>query len=163
MHLENTRAPGASQARFCTSNPHADATRQSRLKFAWLDQLKRLVAEEAGRNACKIQKVSHRLVCDLAETFARYPSFTRQGKVWAGQATLARQVRAHERQVRRAIAVLVELKALSVTRPSRGRRRDTNTIVALLDERPLFAVVEDDHRASPSAEYRMAASPNYRA
>ena len=146
MRLKTTRAPGASQARFCTPNPHADATRRSRLKFVWLEQLKTLVAEEAGRNGCKIQKVSHRLVCDLAETVARYPSFTQHG-----------------RQVRRAIAVLLELKVLSIERPSRGQRRDTNTMVAFLDERPLFAVVEDDHRVSPSAEYRTPTSPNHRA
>ena len=111
MRLKTTRAPGASQARFCTPNPHADATRRSRLKFVWLEQLKTLVAEEAGRNGCKIQKVSHRLVCDLAETVARYPSFTQHGAVWAGQAPLA----------------------------------------------------EDDHRVSPSAEYRTPTSPNHRA
>jgi hypothetical protein len=163
MQLKNTRAPGASQARFCTPNPHADATRRSRLKFVWLEELKRLVAEEAGCSACKIQKVSHRLVCDLAETFARYPSFTQRGEVWAGQATLAFQLGVDVRQVRRAIAVLLELKVLSIKRPSRGRHRDTNTMVALLDERPLFAVVEDDHRVSPSAECRTPASPNHRA
>jgi hypothetical protein len=138
MQSENTRAPGASQARFCAPNPHADATRRSRLKFVWLEQLKREVADEAGRNACKIQKVSHRLVCDLTETFARYPSFTKHGEVWAGQATLAFQLGVDVRQVRRAIAVLLKLKILSIKRPSRGRRRDTNTILALLDERPLF-------------------------
>ena len=163
MQLKNTRAPGASQARFCTPNPHADATRRSRLKFVWLEQLKRQVADEAGRNACKIQKVSHRLVCDLAETFARYQSFIQHGEVWAGQATLALQLGVDVRQVRRAIAVLLELKVLSIKRPSRGRRRDTNTMVALLDERPVFAVVEDDHRVSPSAEYRTPTSPNHRA
>ncbi len=86
---EAKRAPGASQARFCTPNPDADATRRSRLKFVWLEELKRRVAEQAGRSACKIQKVSHRLVCDLAETFARYPSFTQHGEVWAGQAYAA--------------------------------------------------------------------------
>lgn len=163
MQLKNTRAPGASQARFCTPNPHADATRRSRLKFVWLEQVKRLVAEEAGRNACKTQKVSHRLVCDLAETIARYPSFTQHGEVWAGQATLALQLGVDIRQVRRAMAVLLKLKVLSIKQPSRGRRRDTNTMVALLDERPLFAVVEGDHRASPSAEYRTPTSPNHRA
>jgi hypothetical protein len=163
MQLRNTRAHGASQARFCTPNPHADATRRSRLKFVWLEQVKRLVTEEVGRNACKIQKVSHRLVCDLAETFARYPSFAHQGEVWAGQATLALQLAVDVRQVRRAIAVLLELKVLSIRRPSRGQRRDTNTMVALLDERPLFAVVENDHRVSPSAEYRTPTSPNHRA
>src|ERR1700722_6636388 len=141
----------------------ADATRRSRLKFVWLEQLKRLVAKEAGRNACKIQKVSHRLVCDLAETFARYPSFTQRGEVWAGQATLAFQLGVDVRQVRRAIAVLLELKVLSIKRPSRGQGRDTNTMVALLDERPLFAVVEDDHRVSPSAEYRTPPSRNHSA
>ena len=36
-------------------------------------------------------------------------------------------------------------------------------MVAFLDERPLFAVVEDDHRVSPSAEYRTPTSPNHRA
>jgi hypothetical protein len=36
-------------------------------------------------------------------------------------------------------------------------------MVALLDERPVFAVVEDDHRVSPSAEYRTPTSPNHRA
>jgi hypothetical protein len=163
MRSKNTRAPGASQARFCAANPHADATKRSRLKFAWLEQLKRLVAEEPGRSACKIQKVSHRLVCDLAETFARYPSFTQHGEVWAGQATLALQVGVDVRQVRRALAVLLQLKVLSIERPSRGRRRDTNTMVALLDERPFFALVEDDHRGSLSAEYRTPASPNHRA
>jgi len=163
MLLKNIRAPGASQASFCTPNSYADASRRSRLKFVWLEKLKRLVAEEAGRNACKIQKVSHRLVCDLAETFARYPSFTRHGEVWAGQATLALQLGVDVRQVRRAIAVLLELKVLSIKRPSRGRRRDTNTMVALLDESPLFVVVEDDHRASPSADYRTRTSPNHRA
>src|ERR1700733_6182146 len=163
MQVKNTRAHGASQARFCTPNPHADATRRSRLKFVWLEQSKRQVADEAGRNACKIQKVSHRLVCDLAETFARYPSFTQHGEVWAGQATLAFQLGVDVRQVRRAIAVLLELKVLSIKRPSRGRHRDTNTMVALLDERPLFAVVEDDHRVSPSAEYRTPTSPDHRA
>ena len=163
MQSKNTRALGASQARFCRPNPHADATRRSRLKFVWLEELKRLVAEEAGRSACKIQKVSHRLVCDLAETFARYPSFTQHGQVWAGQAALALQLGVDVRQVRRAIAVLLELKVLSIKRPSRGQRRDTNTMVALLDERPLFAVVEDDHRVSPSAEYRTPTSPNHRA
>jgi hypothetical protein len=162
MQLKNTRAPGASQARFCTPNPLADVTRRSRLKFAWLGQLKRLVAEEAGRNACKTQKVSHRLVCDLAETFARYPSFTQHGEVWAGQATLALQLCVDVRQVRRVIAVLLKLKVLSIKRPSRGRRRDTNTMVALLDERPLFAVVEGDHGVSPSAKYRTLTSPNHR-
>src|SRR5262249_50008901 len=154
MHLKNTRAPGASQARFCTPNPHADATRRSRLKFVWLEQLKRMVAKEAGRNACKIQKVSHRLGCDLAEKLAHYPSFPQHGEVWAGQATLALQLGVDVRQVRRAIAVLLQLKVFSIKRPSRGRRRDTNTMVALLDERPLFAVVENDYRVSPSAEYR---------
>jgi hypothetical protein len=163
MQLKNTRAPGASQARFWTPNPRADATRRSRLKFVWLEELKRLVAEEAGRSACKIQKVSHRLVSDLAETFARYPSFTQHGEVWAGQATLALQLGVDVRQVRRAISVLSELKVLSIKRPSRSRRRDTNTMVALLDERPLFAVVENDHPVSPSAEYRRPASPNHRA
>jgi hypothetical protein len=163
MQLKNTRAPGASQARFCTPNPHADATRRSRLKFVWLDELKRQVADEAGRNACKIQKVSHRLVCDLAETVARYPSFALHGEVWAGQATLAFQLGVGVRQVRRALSVLLELKILSIKRPSRGQRRDTNTMVALLDERPLFAVVEDDHRVSPSAVYRTPTSPNHRA
>ena len=102
----------------------------------WLEQLKRQVADEAGRNACKIQKVSHRLVCDLAETFARYQSFIQHGEVWAGRATLALQLGVDVRQVRRAIAVLLELKVLSIKRPSRGRRRDTNTMVALFDERP---------------------------
>jgi hypothetical protein len=163
MNLENTRAPGASQARFGKSNPHADATRRSRLKFVWLERVKRLVVEEAGRNACKIQKVSHRLVCDLAERVARYPSFTQHGEVWAGQATLALPLGVDVRQVRRAIAVLLQLKVLSIERPSRGRRRDTNRMAALLDERPLFAVVKDDHRASPSAEYRTPTSPNHRA
>ena len=163
MQLKNTRALGASQARFCTPNPHADANRRSRLTFAWLGQLKRLVAEEAGHHACKIQKVSHRLVCDLAETFARYPSFTQHGEVWAGQATLALQLCVDVRQVRRAVAVLVERKVLSIARHSRGRRSDTNTMVALLDERPLFAVVESDHRVSASAEYRTPTSPNHRA
>jgi hypothetical protein len=163
MDLENTRAPGASQARFGKSNPHADATRRSRRKFVWLEQLKKLIAEEKGRSACKIQKVSHRLVCDLAETLARYPSFTQHGEVWAGQATLALQLGVDIRQVRRAVAVLLQLKILSIERPSRGRRRDTNTMVALLDERPLFAVAEDDHRASSSAEYRTPSSPNHRA
>src|SRR5262249_50747282 len=67
------------------------------------------------------------------------------------------------RQVRRAIAVLLELKVLSIKRPSRGRRRDTNTMVALLDESPLFVAVEDNHRVSPSAEYRTPASPDHRA
>jgi hypothetical protein len=162
MDLENTRALGASQARFCAPNPHADATRRSRRKFVWLEQSKRLVAEEAGRNVCKIQKVSHRLVCDLAETVARYPSFAQHGEVWAGQATLALQLGVDVRQVRRAIAVLVQLKVLSIKRPCRGRRRDTNTMVALLGERPLFAVVENDHRASPSAEYRKPMSANHR-
>ena len=163
MQLKNTRAPGASQARFCTPNPHADATTRSRLKFVWLEELKRQVADEAGRNACKIQTVSHRLVCDLAETVARYPSFAQHGEVWAGQATLAFQLGVDVRQVRRAIAVLLKLRVLSIKRPSRGRRRDTNTMVALLDERPLFAVVEDDHRVSSSAEYRTSTSPNHRA
>jgi hypothetical protein len=125
--------------------------------------LKRLVAEEAGRSACKIQKVSHRLVCDLAETFARYPSFTQHGEVWAAQATLASQLGVDVRQVRRALSVLLELKVLSIKRPSRGQRRDTNTMVALLDERPLFAEVEDEHRVSPSAEYRTPTSPDHRA
>jgi hypothetical protein len=163
MQLKNTRAPGASQARFCTPNPHADPTRRSRLKFVWLDELKRQVADEAGRNACKIQTVSHRLVCDLAETFARYPSFAQHGEVWAGQATLAVQLGVDVRQVRRAIAVLLEVKVLSIKRPSRGRRRDTNTMMALLDERPLFALDEYDHRTSPSAEDRTPTSPNHRA
>ena len=163
MQLKNTRAPGASQARFCTSNPHGDTIRRSRLKYVWLEELKRLVAEEAGRNACKIQKVSHRLVSDLAETVARYPSFIQHGEVWAGQAALALQLGVDVRQVRRAIAVLLELKVLSIKRPSRSQRRDTNTMVALLDERPLFAEVEDDHRVSPSAEYRTPTSPNHRA
>ena len=112
---------------------------------------------------CKTQRVSHRLVCDSAETLARYPSFTQHGEVWAGQATLALQLCVDVRQVRRAIAVLLKLKVLSIKRPSRGRRRDTNTMVALLDERPLFAVVEDDHRVCPSAEYRTPTSPNHRA
>jgi hypothetical protein len=163
MQLKNTRARGASQARFCTPNPHADATRRSRLKFAWLGQVKRLVAEQAGRNACKTQKVSHRLVCDLAESLARYPSFTQHGEVWAGQATLALQLGVDVRQVRRAMAVLLELKVLSIRRPSRGRRGDNNRMVALLDERLLFAVVEDDHRISPSAKYRTPTSPDQRA
>src|SRR5262249_47209179 len=163
MQLKNTRLPGASQARFCTPDPHADATRRSRRKFVWLEQLSSLVAEEAGRNACKIQKVSHRLVCDLAETLAHYPSFTQHGEVWAGQATLALQLGVDVRQVRRAIAVLLQLKVLSIKRPSRGRRRDTNTMVAFLDERPLFDVAEDNHRVSPSAEYRTPASPDHRA
>jgi hypothetical protein len=163
MRLKNTRPPGASQARSCTPNPRADATPRSRLRFVWLEQLKSLVAKEAGRNACKIQTVSHRLVCDLAETLARYPSFTQHGEVWAGQAILALQLGVDVRQVRRAIAVLLQLKVLRIKRPSWGRRRDTNTMVALLDENPLFAVGEDDHRASPSAEYRTRTSPNHRA
>ena len=163
MQLKNTRAPGASQARFCSLNPHADATRRSRRKFVWLEKLNRLVAEEAGRSACKIQKVSHRLVCDLAGTFARYPSFTQHGEVWAGQATFAFQLGVDVRQVRRAISVLLELKVLSIRRPSRGQRRVTNTMVALLDERPLFAEVDDEHRVSPSAEYRTPTSPDHRA
>jgi hypothetical protein len=163
MQSQNTRAPGASQARFCRPNPHADTTRPTRLKFAWLERLKRLIAEQAGRNVCKTQRVSHRLVCDSAETLARYPSFTQHGEVWAGQATLALQLGVDVRQVRRSIAVLLKLKVLSIKRASRGRRGDTNTMVALFDERPLFAVVEDDHRVSPSAEYRTPTSPNYRA
>ena len=125
---------------------HADTTRPTRLKFAWLERLKRLIAEQAGRNVCKTQRVSHRLVCDSAETLARYPSFTQHGEVWAGQATLALQLGVDVRQVRRSIAVLLKLKVLSIKRASRGRRGDTNTMVALFDERPLFAVVEDDQR-----------------
>jgi hypothetical protein len=162
MQLKNTRATGASQGRFFKSIPHPDVTRRGRLRFAWLEQSKRLVAGAEGRNACKTQKVSHRLVFDLAETFARYPSFAHHGEVWAGQATLALQVGVDVRQVRRALAVLLHLKVLSIERPSRGRRRDTNTMVALLDEGPLFAIVEDDHRVSPSAEYRTATSANHR-
>jgi hypothetical protein len=161
MLSENTRATGASQA-FCTPNSKTHTTRRSRVKD-WLEGSKRLVTEGAGRNACKIQKVSHRLVCDLAETFARFPSFTQRGELWAAQSTLARWLDVNERQVRRGVAVLVELKVLSLTRPSRGRRRDTNTMVALLDEGPLFAVVEDDHRVSPSGEYRTPTSPHHRA
>jgi len=158
---ENTRATGASQA-FCTPNSDTHTTRLSRVKD-WLEESKRLVTEEAGRNACKIQKVSHRLVWDLAETFSRFPSFTQHGAVWAGQATLALQLGVDVRQVRRAIAVLLELKVLSIKRPSRSQRRDTNTMVALLDGKPLFAEVDNDHRPSASAEYRTPASPKYRA
>ena len=36
-------------------------------------------------------------------------------------------------------------------------------MVALFDETPLFAVVEDDHRVCPSAEYQTPTSPNHRA
>jgi hypothetical protein len=161
MLSENTRATGASQA-FCTPNSDTHTTRLSRVKD-WLEESKRLVTEEAGRNACKIQKVSHRLVCDLAETFARFPSFTQQGELWPAQSTLARQLDVNERQVRRAVAVLVERKVLSIARHSRGRRSDTNTMVALLDGKPLFAEVDNDHRPSASAEYRTPASPKYRA
>ena len=50
MLLKNIRAPGASQASFCTPNSYADASRRSRLK-AWFKQSKRLVSEQAGRNA----------------------------------------------------------------------------------------------------------------
>ena len=49
--------------------------------------------------------------------------FTQHGTVWAGQATLALQLGVDVRQVRRAIAVLLELKVLSVERPSRGQHR----------------------------------------
>jgi hypothetical protein len=165
MRSQNTRAAGASQARSDSPGLRADAAGRTRLKFAWLAQLKMLLCRGAGHNACKGQKVSHRLVADLAEEIAsgRYPSFMKDGEVWVGQASLANRLGVNERQVRRAIAVLVALKLLRVERASRGRRRDTNKMAALLHEKPLFEADRTHYRASASGENRTSASSDHRA
>jgi hypothetical protein len=159
MHFKDTRAVRGSQARACPPNAQADAATRTRLKFAWLGEVNLLLREEAGRLACKTQKVSHRLVSDLAEELARYPSFARDAKVWVGQAKLAMRLSVHERQARRGVAVLVKLGVLRIDRASRGQRRDTNTMAAHLRERPLFEAIELCYGASTSAEDRTSASP----
>jgi hypothetical protein len=159
MHLKDTRAVRGSQARACPPNAQADAAIRTRLKFAWLGEVNLLLREEAGRLACKIQKVSHRLVSDLSEELARYPSFSRDAKVWVGQAKLAVRLGVHERQVRRGVAVLVKLAVLRIDRASRGRGFDANTMAAHLRERPLFEAIELCYGASTSAEDRTSASP----
>jgi hypothetical protein len=162
MHSKDTSAIRGSQARTWRPNAQADAAASKRLKFAWLAEVNLLLRGEAGRLACKTQKVSHRLVADLAEELARYPSFVRDAEVWVGQAKLAVRLDVHERQVRRGVAVLVKLGVLRIERASRGQRRDTNTMAARLNERPLFEASELCYGASTSAEDRTSASPGYR-
>jgi len=182
MLPQNTRCAGATQASLEAWAQTTDAApararvradravapieqERIRRKFAWLAELKKALRSAAGRTACKEHKVSHRLVADLAEEIAggRYPSFMKLGEVWVGQDRLAGSLSVHERQVRRAVAVLVALNFLRVERECRGRRRDTNRMVAVLHDRPLFEPVDAHNRTSASAGDRTSGSSDYRA
>jgi hypothetical protein len=118
MQPIDTRAVPGLQARACPPNAQADAAKRTRLKFAWLSELNVLLREKTGRLPCKTQKVSHRLVSDLAQELVRYPSFALDAKVWVGQAKLGTRLGVHERQIRRAVAALR-------TRPAAGRARSS--------------------------------------
>jgi hypothetical protein len=155
MPAQNTRCAGATQgspeawaqttdaapahARVRTDRAVAPIEQERiRRKFAWLAELKKAVCSEVGRVACKYQKVSHRLVADLADEIVsgRYPSFMKHGEVWVGQVMLAKRLGVHERQVRRAVAVLVALGFLLVERDR--RERNTNKMTPLTAGTPLF-------------------------
>ena len=182
MPNQNTCASGATQARSDVREPSAGPTaacvgirsdrgrtsipqERSRCKYAWLAEVKRAVGSEVGRRACKDYTVSHRLVVDLAEEIASgpYPSFSKSGEVWVGQAKLATRLGVHERQVRRAVAVLVALGLVLVERDR--REKDTNKMMPLIAGRPLFEAPEPAgyHRASTSSDERASTPSSERA
>jgi hypothetical protein len=190
MPAQNTRCAGATQASLEAWAQTTDAApararvrtdravapieqERIRRKFAWLAELKKAVCSEVGRIACKYQKVSHRLVADLADEIVsgRYPSFMKHGEVWVGQVMLAKRLGVHERQVRRAVAVLIALGFLLVERDR--RERNTNKMTPLTAGTPLFEAPEaaryqrpftssNDRAYTPSRERAWASSNSLR-
>ena len=120
-----------------SSGERASFDRQERFRRrnAWFADVRAKLRGDFGRTGCKKQRVSHRLVADLADELTRYPSFLTDGTVYAGQARLATRLGVHERQLRRAVAVLVDLKKL---RTEQSRRGQNNVMTALLNDGPLF-------------------------
>jgi DNA-binding MarR family transcriptional regulator len=122
-------------------------------KFQFLSAVKFKLRSASGRKICKGLKVSHRLVADVADEIAtgRYRSLVSYGYVYVSQKALGERLKVHERQVRRAIAALVELGLLRVERDHRARR--TNLMIPLLDGGRLFEEIgcSDPERANPSS------------
>ncbi len=123
MQYQNTASKEASQV--------FDQQPASRA-YGWVRAVKRTVRADHGREVCKQNGVSPRLVAELAERFSSYPSFKNGGELFAGQEYLAISVRVHERQVRRAIRVLKTVGLLRVERRGLGR---PNKMIGVYDDR----------------------------
>jgi hypothetical protein len=152
MRTQNTAPQGAAQAfgQQCT-----------RLKYSWLDVVKRKLRTDPGREVCKRHSVSPRLVADLADEISGYPSFKQHGEVWVGQQRLGIRLGVQDRQVRRAVGTLCELDLLRVER-QRGRRGNTNKMAAILHGRLLFEPNSADDRSSASDRNRTRMSSENR-
>ena len=156
MQKEHTASGGSSQGHpnLRTSADKTSVQREwNRRKFQFLAAAKLKLGSDCGRKICKDLKVSHRLVADVADEIAtgRYPSLVSYGYVYVSQKALGERLKVHERQVRRAIAALVELGLLRVERDHRARR--TNLMIPLLDGGRLFEEIgcSDPERANPSS------------
>jgi DNA-binding MarR family transcriptional regulator len=156
MQKEHTASGGSPQGHpnLRTSADKTSVQREwNRRKFQFLAAAKLKLGSDCGRKICKDLKVSHRLVADVADEIAtgRYPSLVSYGYVYVSQKALGERLKVHERQVRRAIAALVELGLLRVERDHRARR--TNLMIPLLDGGRLFEEIgcSDPERANPSS------------
>ena len=120
MQKERTASGGSSQGHpnLRTSADKTSVQREwNRRKFQFLAAAKLKLGSDCGRKICKDLKVSHRLVADVADEIAtgRYPSLVSYGYVYVSQKALGERLKVHERQVRRAIAALVELGLLRLS------------------------------------------------
>ena len=135
---------------------------RARRKRDWLACVRSTLRSETGRLVCKDQHVSPRLVEDLAGEFVHgpYPSLWTSGDVYPSQKRLAGCLDADERQIRRAVAVLVALNLLRVVRERRGRRHQTNRMVPLLSGSPLFDRIGlvNNQRTCATSMHRTSAS-----
>jgi DNA-binding MarR family transcriptional regulator len=156
MQKQDTASGGSPQGH---PNPRTSADNTSvrrewtRRKFQFLAAAKSKLSSDSGRQVCTDLNVSHRLAAEVANEIVTgpYRSLVSYGHVYIGQKALGELLRAHERQIRRAVAALVELGLLQVERDHRARR--TNLMVPLLDGRPLFAEIgcTEPDGANPSS------------
>jgi hypothetical protein len=155
MPNHHTRRSTSAQDNSTSYTGYSGSARRegTRRKFQFLARVKASLTSNSGREICEAHKVSHRLAADLANEIARgpYPSLVSSGYVYVGQKALGEALSVHERQVRRAVAVLAALGLLRIERDHRRRR--TNLMIPLLDGGPLFGEIGCTacDRATPSS------------
>jgi DNA-binding MarR family transcriptional regulator len=141
MQKQDTASGGSPQGHpnLRTSADNTSVRREwTRRKFQFLAAARSKLSCDSGRKVCKDLNVSHRLAAEVANEIVTgpYRSLVTYGYVYVGQKSLGELLGVHERQIRRAVAALVELDLLRIERDHRARR--TNLTIPLLDGRPLF-------------------------
>jgi DNA-binding MarR family transcriptional regulator len=168
MQREHTASGGSPQGHpnLRTSADNTSVRREwTSRKFQFLAAAKFKLSNDSGRKVCKDLNVSHRLAAEVANEIVTgpYRSLASYGHVYISQKALGELLGVHERQIRRAVAALVELDLLRIERDHRARR--TNLTIPLLDGRPLFEEISctKSDRANPSSNQGARASAAKRA